>query len=61
MIKINLSEAEIDQVKFERFHHLHPHPHVQKKESIIAETPKIQLQSSLRNCFSIQKNNHPLP
>ena len=33
MIKINLSKAEADQVKFERFHH--PHPLVQKKMEVI--------------------------
>ena len=31
MIKINLSETEVDQVKFERFHH----PHVQKKMEVV--------------------------
>ena len=33
MIKISLSKTEIDQVKFERFHH--PHPFVQKKMEVI--------------------------
>jgi transposase len=33
MIKVDLSKAEIDQVKFDRFHH--PHPLVQKKMEVV--------------------------
>lgn len=33
MIQINFSKADIDQFKYERFHH--PHPHIQRKMEVL--------------------------